>query len=224
MRRSELNALIDGTAEFARSCGFLLPPFAYWSPAEWRSKGAEADEIRDCMLGWDLTDFGSGDFARIGLVLFTIRNGHLTDTRYPKTYCEKLLISDENQITPMHFHWSKSEDIINRGGGDLAVQVYNSTPDEDLDDTDVALSIDGVRRTVKAGDTVTLGPGESIFLPSGLYHKFWGERAKVLLVEVSTVNDDTADNRFHEKVGRFPEIEEDEEPRYLLFSEYPAAE
>ncbi len=223
MKRSEINSIIDDTVSFARSFGFLLPPFAFWSPEEWRSKGHEADEIRDCMLGWDLTDFGLGDFARFGLTMFTIRNGHLSDSRYAKPYCEKMLISGEGQITPTHFHWSKSEDIINRGGGELTVQVYNSTPEEDLDDTDVTVSIDGVVRTVEAGGLVVLKPGESIFLPSGLYHKFWGEGGKVLLGEVSTVNDDTADNRFHEKVGRFPEIEEDEPPRFLLFSEYPAA-
>lgn len=223
MKRSEINSLIENAAEFAGSHGFLLPPFAFWSPSEWRSKGPEVDEIRDCMLGWDLTDFGSGEFPRVGLIMFTIRNGHLTDTRYTKPYCEKMLISGKDQITPTHFHWSKSEDIINRGGGDLAVQVYNSTPEEDLDDSDVSVSVDGLLHTVKAGDIITLSPGDSIFLPSGMYHKFWGEKDRVLLGEVSTVNDDTADNRFHERVGRFPEIEEDEEPRYLLFSEYPGA-
>ncbi len=223
MKRSEINSLIEEAAGFARSSGFLLPPFAFWSPEEWRSKGPEADEIRDCMLGWDLTDFGSGDFPRVGLIMFTIRNGHLTDSRYRKPYCEKMLISGEKQITPMHFHWSKSEDIINRGGGRLAVQVYNSTPEEGLDDSEVTVSVDGIARTARAGAIVTLSPGESIFLPSGMYHAFWGEGDRVLLGEVSTVNDDTTDNRFHERIGRFPEIEEDEEPRHLLFSEYPGA-
>jgi D-lyxose ketol-isomerase len=221
MNRSEINRLIEDAAAFAGSHGFLLPPFAFWSPQEWRSIGPEADEIRDCMLGWDLTDFGSGDFPKVGLIMFTIRNGHLRDQRYHKPYCEKMLISGQDQITPLHFHWSKSEDIINRGGGNLAVEVYNSTKEEGLADSSVTVSIDGVARTVPAGGMVTLAPGESIFLPSGLYHKFWAEGDRVLLGEVSTVNDDTTDNRFYEKVGRFPEIEEDEEPRYLLFSEYP---
>jgi D-lyxose ketol-isomerase len=223
MKRSEINSLIEETLEFAGSCGFLLPPFARWAPEDWKTKGPEVDEIRDCMLGWDLTDFGSGNFPKVGLIMFTIRNGHLSDSRYTKPYCEKLLISGEGQVTPFHFHWSKSEDIINRGGGELAVRVYNSTPAEEFDDGDVTVSIDGIGRTVKAGGMVTLSPGESIFLPSGLYHEFWGVNGKVLLGEVSTVNDDTVDNRFHQRVGRFPEIEEDEEPRYLLFSEYPRA-
>ena len=77
--------------------------------------------------------------------------------------------------------------------------------------------------TVKAGGIVTLSPGESICLPDRLYHEFWGEKGKgkVLLCEVSTVNDDTTDNRFHKPVGRFPKIDEDDPPAYLLFSEYP---
>lgn len=41
--------------------------------------------------------------------------------------------------------------------------------------------------------------------------------------EVSKVNDDTNDNRFYEKIGRFPKIEEDEKPLYLLFSDYPGS-
>ena len=221
MKRSEINALLKEAATFTKEQGFHLPPFAFWSPAEWRTKGPEADEIRDCMLGWDVTDFGLGDFHRIGLTLFTIRNGHPTDERYFKPYAEKIMISEEKQATPMHFHWSKAEDIINRGGGDLVVQLYNAAPDEGLADTDVTVSIDGVRRTVKAGDCVTLTAGESICLPRRIYHKFWAEKGKALLGEVSRVNDDKTDNRFHAPMGRFPKIEEDEAPLYLLCSEYP---
>ncbi len=101
------------------------------------------------------------------------------------------------------------------------MQLYNASPAEQLAKTPVTVSLDGVRKTVKAGGIVRLKPGESVFLPSRLYHKFWGENGKVLLGEVSKVNDDTRDNRFHEPIGRFPEIEEDEPARYLLFSEYP---
>lgn len=223
MKRSEINALIRDSIDFAKQHNFNLPPFAFWSPADWAKKGSEADEIRECMLGWDITDFGLGDFHKAGLVLFTIRNGKPDDPAYAKPYCEKLLIVEEDQLTPTHFHFNKAEDIINRSGGNLIVQLYNSTKDEGLADTDVTVSTDGLKRTVKAGATVTLTPGESIFLPDRLYHKFWGEKGKgkVLVGEVSKVNDDTLDNRFHDQVGRFPKIEEDEDPQYLLFSEYP---
>ena len=48
--------------DFINEMKFILPPFAYWSPEEWAEKSAAYDEIRDNMLGWDITDFGYGDF------------------------------------------------------------------------------------------------------------------------------------------------------------------
>jgi D-lyxose ketol-isomerase len=205
---------------------FYLPPFAYWSPEDWKNKGHEYDEIRDNMLGWDITDFGSGDYYAIGLLMFTIRNGNFTDKRYVKPYAEKLLIVEEGQVTPFHFHWSKMEDIVNRGGGNLLVQIYESTPDMGFADTKVRVSMDGRNYMTEAGAILRLAPGQSITLPPGLYHSFWGEKGsgKVLLGEVSKVNDDRVDNHFRDPVGRFPQIEEDEAPLYLLGNEYPAAE
>ena len=225
MKRSEINAHIGAAIEFMAQHQFHLPPFAFWSPEDWAARGHEADEIRDCALGWDLTDFGSGDFSKVGLLLFTIRNGHPSDKRYAKQFCEKIMIAEEDQVTPMHFHWFKSEDIINRGGGNLVVQLYNANEDEQLADSDVTVSTDGVTRTVKAGELLRLGPGESITLVNHVYHKFWAEKGtgKVLLGEVSLVNDDANDNRFLEPAGRFPDIDEDEPPRRLLCSEYPPA-
>jgi len=226
MKRSELNKIMREAVEFIEKMNFKLPPFAFWSPEEWKTKGHEYDEIRDNMLGWDITDFGSGDFYKVGLLMFTIRNGNFNDKKYIKPYAEKLLIVEEEQITPYHFHWKKMEDIINRGGGNLLVKVYNSTEDGKLADTPVKISMDGRNYMAEAGTVVRLKPGESITLPAGQYHSFWGEKGtgKVLLGEVSKVNDDRVDNRFLEEVGRFPEIEEDEEPLYLLGNEYPPAE
>ena len=156
------------------------------------------------------------------MCIFVIRNGGAENvkTMQGKLYCEKILISDVNQRTPLHFHWRKVEDIINRGGGKLVIRLYNSTPDEGLADTDVSVKIDGVKRIVKAGDTVVLGPGESITLPARLYHEFWGAEGCVLVGEVSLVAEDQIDNRFYDRVGRFPEIEEDEPPLYLLVQDY----
>jgi hypothetical protein len=156
------------------------------------------------------------------LFLFTLRNGRPENLRrgQGKIYAEKIMIVGVDQITPMHFHWSKSEDIINRGGGELAIRLYNASEDEGLADTEVTVSLDGVRRTVEAGSTLVLSHGESITLPPYLYHSFWGIGQPVLVGEVSAVNDDQADNRFHQPVGRFPEIEEDEPPLYLLVGDY----
>jgi len=223
MKRSEINQLLRDTIQFCNEMKFNLPPFAFWSPLDWQSKNREYDEIRDNMLGWDVTDYGHGDFRNLGLILFTIRNGNLKNSQSLKTYAEKILISDEDQISPMHFHWAKMEDIINRGGGNLMVELYNADDQEGLAATPVTANIDGRCYEVPAGSVVQLKPGESITLPPRQYHKFWAEKGfgKVLIGEVSMVNDDVNDNRFFEPMGRFPKIEEDEQPLHLLCNEYP---
>jgi len=222
VKRSEINAIMRDASDFIRRRGFYLPPFANWTPADWASKADSAREIVESQMGWDITDFGHGNYEQDGLFLFTVRNGSPENikTMSGKLYCEKIMIVDVNQRTPMHFHWTKVEDIINRGGGKLVIKLFNSTSDERLADTDVTVSIDGLRHALKAGDTVVLSPGESITLTSRLYHEFWGTESRVLVGEVSLVNDDRTDNRFYEPVGRFPEIEEDEPPLHLLVPDY----
>ena len=201
----------------------IFPPSPIGLRRSGRSKGEEAREIVENQLGWDITDFGSGRFDTVGLFLFTVRNGSQEEMRAKrgKLYCEKLMVVGVDQVTPMHFHWNKVEDIINRGGGKLDIQLYNANDEEGLADTAVVASLDGVKRQVKAGDVVRLAPGESITLTPRLYHEFWGAEDRVLVGEVSLVNDDQNDNRFHKTVGRFPAMEEDEEPLHLLTTDYP---
>jgi hypothetical protein len=222
VKRSEINAIMRDASEFIRHSGFYLPPFAYWGPADWASKADSVQEIVESQVGWDITDFGHGNYETEGLFLFTVRNGRPENLKAMegKLYCEKVMIMEVNQRTPMHFHWTKMEDIINRGGGKLVIKLFNSTSGEGLADTDVTVSVDGLRRVLKAGDTVELSPGESITLPARLYHEFWGAESRVLAGEVSLVNDDRTDNRFYEPVGRFPDIEEDEPPLHLLVADY----
>ena len=220
MKRSEINQLIAEAKEFFEKMNFKLPPWGYWDATEWKGKAENSMEIAENMLGWDLTDFGSGDFHRRGLLLFTIRNGNPDKDKKP--YAEKIMIVEENQETPMHFHWSKMEDIINRGGGNLVIELYNSTSGNKLADTDVVLKTDGITRKVPAGGKVVLAPGESITLEQGVYPRFYGEegKGKVLVGAVRAVHDDNTDNCFLEEVGRFPDIEEDEKPLHLLVSDY----
>jgi D-lyxose ketol-isomerase len=220
MKRSQINQIMQSANAFIKSCGFILPPFAYWTPDDWRQKGAEVSEIPTHGLGWDVTDFGSGDFEKCGLFLFTIRNGKHSDPN-SKPYAEKIMVVEEEQITPMHFHWSKTEDIINRGGGSLIIQIYQATDDERLDELHpVVVSTDGVSRQVSAGTIIELKPGESITLTPRMYHTFWGKGGRVLVGEVSAVNDDYQDNRFLNPEGRFPVVDEDVPPLYLLVGDY----
>jgi D-lyxose ketol-isomerase len=220
MKRSEINRILENAKAFMAERKFFLPAWANWSVADWEKNKGDAAEVINNMLGWDITDFGSGDFYNRGLFLFTLRNGKLSVDKKP--YAEKVMIVEENQETPMHFHWVKMEDIINRGGGNFVIELYNSEPDESFADTPVTLKVDGIIRTVEPGGKVVLKPGESICLEQGVYHRFYAEAGggKVLVGEVSMVNDDTSDNCFHETVGRFPTIEEDVEPLHLLVSDY----
>ena len=226
MKRSKINSEIRHMEELIQEHGFEIPPFCKWTPEEWNDKGSEYDEIRDNMLGWDITDYGLGKFDEIGFSLITIRNGNLKDPKYKKPYAEKLLMLYPGQDSPLHYHWSKMEDIINRGGNDLYITVFNGAEGNKKLDTDVTVVTDGVKRTVPAGTRIKLTPGESITITQYLYHDFTVEpgTGPVLLGEVSQCNDDNTDNRFNPPVGRFPEIEEDEPPYRLLCNEYPEAE
>lgn len=221
MRRSDVNTiLLEGDA-FIRSFGFCLPPFAYYTPTEMRTKSST--DIFHNRLGWDITDYGAGRFDRMGLFLFTVRNGRAEDLAKGRgmLYAEKIMISRENQLSPMHRHNVKAEDIINRGGGNLILEIYNRDPDGSVDRTrPVTVPVDGELRTLKPGSYLCLKPGESVTLMPGIWHAFWAEKGDCLIGEVSTVNDDLTDNIFEEPIGRFASIEEDEAPVHLLVSDY----
>jgi D-lyxose ketol-isomerase len=223
MKRSEVNSIIERAIAFVEKRGMPLPPFAYWGVEQWRNLGGDGRELADNMLGWDVTDFGSNDFERIGLTIFTFRNGSSHQKQlYPKPYAEKLLLVDDGQALPFHFHWSKMEDIINRGGGNLILQLYNADEHDEFADTDVHVTVDGQRVCVPAGGTVRLAPGQSITLAPRQYHNWIAEPGSgpVMLFEVSTTNDDNIDNRFYAEAVRLPAFEEDEPPRHLVFADY----
>jgi hypothetical protein len=224
VKRSEINLFITDAINFFEKHQFSLPPFAHWTPEAWRERGSDADEIRQRQLGWDVTDFNSGLFMSCGLTLFTLRNGGLGDACHLNAYAEKIMMVRERQITPLHCHDQKAEDIINRGNsttGDLVVQLYNSTENGDLAKTPVTVTCDGIARYTEAGGSIILRAGESITLPPGLYHSFYSVNGSALIGEVSSTNDDVTDNHFYQSLARFPEILEDEPPFRLLSTEYP---
>lgn len=225
MKRSEINKAIKDMENLLKNQKFNLPDFCNWTAEEWNEKGSEYDEIRENMLGWDVTDYGMGNFEELGLVLVTIRNGNLKNKKYAKPYAEKVLMVYEGQISPMHFHWNKMEDIINRGGGNIVFRLFNAGKDGEKLDTDVKVTQDGRSYFVTAGSEVVLKPGQSITLKPYDYHEFYIQpgTGDVLIGEVSMVNDDNNDNRFFEPLGRFPEIEEDEPVYRYLCNEYPEA-
>ncbi|MEO1681523.1 MAG: D-lyxose/D-mannose family sugar isomerase [Pseudomonadota bacterium] len=223
MKRSQVNSIMAAAEEMIAAHGFRLPPFAWWSPEQFRERRDVAAGVVSARAGWDITDFGGGDFDRMGLFLFTLRNGRLADLQGGggMCYAEKLLISRDDQYSPMHRHVVKAEDIINRGGATLAVELYGSDDEGRFaEDRGGRVYCDGIAVDFTPGQVLKLAPGESVTLMPGDWHAFWGEGGDVLIGEVSTVNDDLTDNVYREPLGRFSEIEDDEAPRHLLVSDY----
>lgn len=225
MKRTEINNAIKVAMERLEEYKITLPCFGYWEKSDWEEKCNITQRIRERMLGWDVTDFGSDDFEHCGATLFTVRNGDKNDEELKMPYAEKyIILSDKTeQEIPLHYHIYKSEDIINRGGGVLVAQLYNKAEDGGLDtENDVVVYTDSIKRIFKAGELVEVHPGNSITIEPYVYHKFYAKKDCGLLIvgEVSKVNDDNIDNVFYKKSERFAEIEEDEGITYPLVNEY----
>ncbi|TCL10271.1 hypothetical protein BXY66_2340 [Shimia isoporae] len=223
MKRSRINQIMAEAGDMIRRYGFVLPPFAHWTPEEFVSQKDAARHVINARCGWDITDYGDGRFDEMGLFLFTLRNGLLGDLQRGggMCYAEKLLISKQDQLSPMHTHVIKAEDIINRGGATLVVELFGSDDDGNFaEDRGGVVMCDGIKRNYAPGEKLRFEPGESVTLMPGDWHAFWGEGGDVLIGEVSTVNDDETDNIFREPIGRFADIEEDEAPTHLLVSDY----
>jgi len=223
MKRSTINTIMAEAEDLIRKHGFVLPPFAYWTPEDFKGRSATARHVIDARCGWDITDYGAGRFDKMGLFLFTLRNGLLADLKRGggMCYAEKLLISRQDQLSPMHTHVIKAEDIINRGGATLVVELFGSDDAGNFaGDRGGTVWLDGIRHDYVAGEKLRLAPGESVTLRPGDWHAFWGDGGDVLIGEVSTVNDDETDNIFREPIGRFANIEEDVAPTHLLVSDY----
>ncbi len=232
MKRSQINSSIETAINVFKHFGLNLPPFAFWTVNDWDKKGKEVDEIRKAGLGWDVTDFGQGNFELIGRTLFTLRNAYKQDGNHSKVYSEKFILDPPRQHAPLHFHRSKMEDIINRAGGNVLITVYKATPDGKCSDETFTIQIDGQTVELKPGAVVRLEPGQSICLRPYIIHSFCGEEGTGIEIngvqytvsgEVSSVCDDWNDNCFLDPVERFPTIEEDEPRKYYLCNEYPEA-
>lgn len=223
MKRSEINANIKWAKDFLAANNMRLPAMAYWTLAEWKANAPKLATVRAVELGWDITDFGLNDYAKVGAVLYTIRNGLVDKPEVGVPYCEKLILMKEGQHLPNHYHVFKSEDIINRAGGDISVYLWNADPKTGAKlDTDVHVMMDGIEHVVKAGEEIVVTKGNSITLSPYIAHIF-GPKAGTgdcIVGEVSKVNDDHTDNYFLEEIARFADIEEDEPPVHPLCNEY----
>lgn len=225
MKRSLVDANIDWAIEACERLHCALPEFAYWTAEDWKAQGDSTAYMQKVAMGWDVTDYDSNDFDNIGAVLLTLRNGDVTNKESGIVYCEKYIAMKAGQNLPCHFHYFKTEDIINRAGGTLRVYCWNSTSKEDgyqKDlESDVHVVCDGQPVTVKAGGYVDVKVGNSITLTPYVYHSFSAvkEDGDLIVGEVSRVNDDANDNHFNPYVD-FKKIEEDVTAKYRLCGGY----
>lgn len=222
MKRSEINRALTWAKELLQKNNIRLPHYAYWDMDKWAENKDRLDTIRRVMLGWDITDFGTNNFDEIGAVLYTVRNGDMNDAAVGVPYCEKYILMKEGQRLPKHYHVFKTEDIVNRAGGVLAVYLWNTDEQGRQLDTDVKVFMDGVEQTFRAGEEILVYPGDSISLTPHMAHIFGPKEGygELIVGEVSKVNDDNTDNYFLEPTARFAEIEEDEGVLHPLCNEY----
>ncbi len=219
MKRSMVNALMrDAEATFAEH-RFAPPPWAAWSPARWAAEPERAAFCATHQMGWGLTDFGSGDFLHRGIILLTTRNG-IWRRPGERVYAEKVIVMRDGQEAPYHYHRTKTEDILVRGRGCLALDLVNVDPEGRPLEAPVTALVDGEARLVPAREPVVLQPGESLTLPPLQAHRFygWPGTGTVLVGEISEVNDDLADNYFLEPFAPMA-IEEDEPAYHPLWTE-----
>ena len=179
MKRSQINRAVKDAAACFKAVHWALPP-----------------EPR-----WDVTDCGLGQFDEVGLVLVNLAE--------EPEYCEKLMYSKFHQVTPMHTHKKKKEDIICRSGR-LAIELWKGHPERTAKDEGFFICRNGKNVGVKSGVPLILEAGERVTIVPGVYHAFWPESPEAVIGEVSTANDDAHDNFFVDpRIGRFPGIVED---------------
>jgi D-lyxose ketol-isomerase len=224
MKRSQINAAIELAHKTLRDHGIRLPEFAYWSPDDWRRAGPECGRVTRNWLGWAVTDFGQGDFDRVGITMFDVRNGNPARPEEGTPYGEKIFVLRPGQRLPFHFHWNKTEDIMSRAGGALMIQLYQSHDDETMDESSPGVVYcDGIAKPFAAGQVFEIPHGASLTITPRLYHRFWAKEDGAVLVggEISTISVPQTDNRFGEGARRFVPIEEDVPPTYLMNVDYP---
>ena len=74
-----VNEIMAAADDLISHYGFVLPPFANWSPDQFKANAPAAARVISGRCGWDITDYGQGRFDDLGLFLFTLRNGELAD-------------------------------------------------------------------------------------------------------------------------------------------------
>ena len=220
MKRSEINNAIETAKKMMDTYNWTLPKSGYWSKEDYNNNPEMTKYLKDHQMGWDVTDFGKDNFKSQGITLFCIRNG-IQSNFDDKPYAEKLLFMQEGQEIPFHSHKIKLEDIINRGGGDLAIEFLEIDNNNKQLSKKITVLVDGEKIELDPHEPLILKKGQSVTVERNIFHRFYSVKGSgmVMAGEVSQVNDDNNDNYFLEQVGRFSQIHEDEPPLHPLWNE-----
>jgi D-lyxose ketol-isomerase len=219
MKRSQINAALQAARDLLARCQWDLPEWADWSEAEHAANPAVSACLYAQELGWDVTDFGQGDFEARGVTSFCIRNGEPA-LLSNQPGCEHLHFVADGQIWPFHAHKAKREEITVRCGGNLMVAFTRHGSFEDA-----PVWIDGSPINDPYSRFIRLSPGQSISIPCGLQHSLWSEpnSGPTLFSETSTSRNDRSDSFFLEEQTRFLPIDEDQPKLLPLWHETTAA-
>ena len=222
MRRSFIDRRIDAMRDLCETHAFKLPPFSRWSVADFVARPDAARRIRSMGLGWNVVEFMAGGYREKGLTLFTTRMGDWRALRAGggRLYAEKVMMAEDGQRTPFHYHVVKTEDILNRGGARFVVELFKVDASGTRLDERFQVLKDAEMLVLAPGARVVLDPGESLTLEPFVAHAFWAEGGTVLAGEVSLANDDATDNHFLPPLAPFAPIEEDAPMRYLTVRDY----
>lgn len=232
MKRSEINAAIARAINSARSSKVSLPLWADWTHDRF---GENADGIRRQKLGWKVIDFGKGDFANCGLVLLVVSSPIVDNAGEPLRqslqdgnriypvpgFSRKFLFVQRGQVEPNHYHVAKARKDVTVLAGTVRFQLFWANESHEMTAQEVSVQVDGLWQQVEAGGQVVLQPGQTITLPSYLSHVIDASTSEidVILLEVSTANNDNNDNYFPDFTPTASAIEEDEAAVFYLLDE-----
>jgi D-lyxose ketol-isomerase len=224
MKRSFIESRIAMMLAQCARHGLTLPPFAQWTPEQFRADQASAGRIAAGGLGWNIVEFAPGAFTAPGLSAFTVRMGDWHDLAKGggRLYGEKALMLEDGQGAPHHYHVVKTEDILNRGGGRLMLELFKVDCSGRRLHEPFRVLKDATMIDLEAGGRVALEPGESIVLEPYVAHSFWAEGGLVVAGEVSLANDDTTDNYFVPALAPPDPIDEDITARYVTVRDHHA--
>ena len=219
MERSHINTLLADAEDFFAAAGVVLPPFAFWRPDEFaRRVRAGHERLVISRMGWLVSDFGLDNFAAEGTVAFCAGAG---DSGGARNYAERWFILREGQRIPERFHRRRTKDIVACGPGNLCLRLHRTTPDAAVDETaNLEAEVDGAARKLAPGARLVLRPGERALIEPMTFHECRAEQGDLIIREISTATDEMLDSFFLPHIGLAADIDEDEQPRRLLVSDY----